>query len=251
MTNDPASGSPGSLKTWPHGAAKTQPASAERELELRSYLRDYTALIAATPYPSLLLDRAWNVLAANSAYEDLFREVRDVREPAALRESPAAAMPGENLLRFVLFHPDAGAVLREHETGWCLPLLAQFSAALDAYGQDATLRGIREDIARDPLMNAAYQQGLPRWMHSMGPAALDHDGAVRGVRHPDPEWGRTTCRVVTDSPGALRERGLTRLTLILHAPGRRGEEAGRPEAAAPPHPTVQTPPRLRVVRPGA
>ncbi|MDI3387341.1 hypothetical protein QIS99_14185 [Streptomyces sp. B-S-A8] len=240
MANDPASGSPGPLKSWPHGAVPAQPSSAERELGLRSYLRDYTALIAATPHPSLLFDQAWNVLAASPAYESLFRDVREV----------PGAMPGENLLRFVLFHPDAGTVLCEHETRWCLPLLAQFSAALDAYGQDATLRGIREDIARDPLMNAAYQQGLPRWMHSVGPAALDHDGAVRPLRHPDPAWGSTTCRIVTDTPGTLRERGLTRLTLILHprsdVPGRR-----RAATAAPPGASAAqgSSPRLRVVRP--
>ncbi|MDQ8701639.1 hypothetical protein RCO28_03915 [Streptomyces sp. LHD-70] len=238
MANDPASGSSGSLKAWPHGTGKAQPTSAERELELRAYLRDYTALIAATPHPSLLVDHAWNVLAANPAYESLFREVREV----------AAAMPGENLLRFVLFHPDAGRVLREHETGWCLPLLAQFSAALDAYGQDATLRDIREEIARDPLMNAAYQQGLPRWMHSVGPAALDHDGAVRSLRHPDPAWGTTTCRIVTDTPGTLRERGLTRLTLILHA---RSDAADRLREETTARPTASTPPLLRVVPPRA
>ncbi|MFM9367252.1 hypothetical protein [Streptomyces sp. Da 82-17] len=247
MTNDPASGPTGSLKPWPHGPGHAQPASAERELELRAYLRDYTALIAATPSPSVLFDRAWNVLAANSAYEELF---------AGVREAPGA-MPGENVLRFVLFHPDAGTVLREHETRWCLPLLAQLSAALDAYGQDATLRGIREDIARDPLMNAAYQQGLPRWMHSVGPAALDHDGAVRPLRHPDPAWGATTCRVVTDTPATLRERGLTRLTLILHprsaTPGGREATERRDSAATAPRTTEAdaraTPPRLRVVRP--
>ncbi|NBE53748.1 MmyB family transcriptional regulator [Streptomyces boluensis] len=247
MTNDPAAGLPGTRKPWTRDATGPRSASAERELELRAYLRDYTAVIAGTPHPSLLLDHAWNVLAANAAYEDLFRDVRECPE----------AMPGQNFLRFALFHPDACTVLREHETSWCLPLLAQFSAALDAYERDATLRVIREDIARDPLMNAAYQQGLPLWMDRTGRAALDHDGAVRPVRHPDPAWGSTTCRVLTETPSTLRERGLTRLTLVLHP--RAGTTAERAEAAPADRPVDRladrrerpaAPPRLRVVPTG-
>lgn len=246
MTNDPAAGLPGSRKTWTRGAVGPQPASAGREFELRAYLRDYAAMISGTPHPSLLLDHAWNVLAVNTAYENLFRTVRACPE----------ASPDRNFLRFVLFHPDADRVLRERETSWCLPLLAQFSVALDTHGQDATLRVIREEIACDPLMNAAYQQGLPLWMHSVGPAALDHDGAVRPVQHPDPAWGATTCRVVTETPSTLRERGLSRLTLVLHpratTPPRGTETVAtdRPTDLATGPGTPGAPPRLRVVSGG-
>lgn len=241
MTNDPASGLPGSRrKTWTRDSTCLQSACAEREFELRAYLRDYTVMISGMPHPSLLLDHAWNVLAANTAYGDLFRTVGTCPE----------AMPDRNFLRFVLFHPDADTVLRERETSWCLPLLAQFSAALDAYGQDATLRVIREDIARDPLLNAAYQQGLPLWMHRAGPAALDHDGAVRPVRHPDPAWGSTTCRVVTETPRTLRERGLTRVTLVLHPRATTPPRAESVGTEADVHADARrpaSPPRLSVV----
>ncbi|MFC7306528.1 hypothetical protein ACFQVC_20160 [Streptomyces monticola] len=244
MTNDPAAGLPGPAQTRPGNALSSQPASPEREFEKRSYLRDYAAMMDATPHPSLLIDHSWNVTAANRGYETLFREAGP----------HPTAMPGQNFLRFVLFHPDAADVLREHETSWCLPLLAQFSAALETHAQDATLQDIRRHIADDALMNAAYQQGLPRWMRLVGARALDHDGAVRPLHHPDPPWGRTTCRVVTETPSTLQSLGLTRMTLVLHAqstapsvPQQREAPSARPHGTTGRRPAA---PHLRVVPAG-
>lgn len=113
-------------------------------------------------------------------------------------------MPGDNFLRFVLFHPDAATVLGEHESSWCLPMLAHFAAAVERHGQDRGLQSIRRDIAQDPIMEAAYRQGLPHWIRAVGPDAVEHDGAVRPLVHPDPRWGRTDCRIVGETPRPFR-----------------------------------------------
>src|SRR5205823_5361370 len=99
---------------------------------------------------------------------------------------------GDNFLRFVLFHPDAGSVLGEHESSWCLPMLAHFAAAVERYGHDHGLQAIRRDIAQDPIMEAAYRQGLPHWIRVMGERATAHDGVqvadgARSAGHQD-EW---------------------------------------------------------------
>ncbi len=130
----------------------------------------------------------------NSAYRALFREVGP----------HPSAMPGDNFLRFVLFHPDASTVLGEHESRWCLPMLAQFAAALERHGHDHALQAIRRDIAQDPLMEAAYRQGLPHWIRAVGADAVEHDGAVRPLVHPDPRRGATECRVVVETPPPSR-----------------------------------------------
>jgi hypothetical protein len=141
-------------------------------------------------------------------------------------------MPGDNFLRFVLFHPDASTVLGEHESSWCLPVLAHFAAAVERHGHDHGLQAIRRDIAQDPIMEAAYRQGLPHWIRPVGEeAAVEHDGAVRPLLHPDPRWGATDCRVVGETPKTLENMGYSRLTLVLRearrTPPARVRRAGR------------------------
>ncbi|MEU1278168.1 transcriptional regulator [Streptomyces sp. NPDC005805] len=189
----------------------------------RAYLRDYAALMDAVPLPSVLFDRRWDVLHANPAYDHLFRGVGP----------HPSAMPQQNFLRFVLFHPDAPVVLAEHETSWCLPLMAQLAAALEAEGQeegDERLMAVRDDIALDPIMDAAYRCGLPLWVSAVGADGIHHDGAVRPVYHPDPRWGRTDCRIVDETPARLQGSGCTRITFVLRenrsaAPGVRHGKA--------------------------
>ncbi|WP_327356890.1 MmyB family transcriptional regulator [Streptomyces sp. NBC_01304] len=199
-------------------AATGGPCGPAADPAAQAYLRDYATMLYALPFPSLVIDHRWDVLIANSAYDSLFQGVRP----------HPTAMPRHNFLRFVLFHPDAASVLAEHETSWCLPLLAQFSSAVDTHGQDRCLQAIRRDIAADPLMNAAYQQGLPHWIEAVGAHALDHDGAVRPLHHPDHEHGRTTCRIITETPSALAELGLTRLTLVVRDTGAPAPRRGTP-----------------------
>jgi hypothetical protein len=190
--------------------------------EAQAYLQDYTALLEAVPFPSFVVDHCWDVVSANSAFRTLFRGVG----------AHPTAMPDGNFLRFVLFHPDASTVLGEHESSWCLPMLAHFAAAVERHGQDHGLQAIRRDIAQDPLMEAAYRQGLPHWIRAVGEQAVEHDGAVRPLHHPDPRWGATDCRIVVETPRSLEECGYTRLTLVLRETRRTPPRGRRNRRAA-------------------
>ncbi len=163
------------------------------------------------------------MVLTNGAFRTLFRGVGP----------HPTAMPADNFLRFVLFHPDASAVLGEHESSWCLPMLAHFAATLERHGRDPVLQAVRRDIAQDPIMEAAYRQGLPHWIRAVGAEAVEHDGAVRPLHHPDPRWGTTECRIVVETPKSLAELGFTRWTLVLREPRR--------TPSAPPAPAARRP----------
>ncbi|WP_405677602.1 helix-turn-helix transcriptional regulator [Streptomyces sp. NBC_00868] len=201
----------------------------------RDYLCDYAALMESVPYPSFLVDHRWDVALTNSAFDQLFQSVRP--HPTAL--------PDDNFLRFVLFHPDAAAVLEDHEPAWCVPLLAQFATALAAAPEDEGLRSIRQEVARDPFMEAAYRYGVPHWLSMRGAEAAEQDGAVRTVRHPDPRRGLVRCRMVAETSRMLDAMGLTRITLILSAP--QGAPAGPVPGTGPGR--QQGAARLRAVPP--
>jgi hypothetical protein len=180
-----------------------------KDPQSQAYLRDYAGMMDAVPLPSVLFDRRWDVTHVNPAFQALFRGVG--HHPTA--------MPDQNFLRFVLFHPDAGEVLGDRETSWCLPLLAQLESALECYEGDGVLQAIRDDIAGDPIMDAAYRCGLPHWMRATGAAAVHHDGAVRPLHHPDPRWGHVECRIIDETPATLQDWGYTRMTMVLRDPG--------------------------------
>ncbi|MEV8531899.1 helix-turn-helix domain-containing protein [Streptomyces sp. NPDC051211] len=201
----------------------------------RDYLRDYAALMEAVPYPSFLVDHRWDVALTNSAFDQLFQSVRP--HPTAL--------PDDNFLRFVLFHPDAAAVLEDHEPAWCVPLLAQFATALAADPEDEGLRSIRQEVARDPFMEAAYRYGVPHWLSTYGAEAAERDGAVLAVRHPDPRLGLVRCRIVSENGRMLDAMGLTRITLVLSTPQGLPAGPGPGSSGAP----RQAAPRLRAVPP--
>ncbi|MFD0318431.1 MmyB family transcriptional regulator [Streptomyces flavalbus] len=192
------------------GGQRSAPRPVPENPVAEAYLRDYVAFLEAVPFPSLVVDHRWDVVLTNGAFRTLF---------AAVGPHPTA-MPDDNFLRFVLFHPDAGAVLGEHEARWCLPMLADFAAAVERHGHDVQLQSIRRDIAQDPIMDAAYRQGLPHWIRAVGAAGVEHDGAVRPLLHPDPRWGATDCRIVCETPRALEEMGYSRLTMVLREPRR-------------------------------
>ncbi|MDF3302093.1 MmyB family transcriptional regulator [Streptomyces tropicalis] len=187
--------------------------------EVQAYLRDCATLLEAVSFPSFVVDHRWDVLLSNSAFASLFQRVGP----------HPTAMPNANFLRFVLFHPDAAGVLGEHESRWCLPMLAHFAAAVDRCGHDPQLQSVRREIAQDPIMEAAYRHGLPHWIRAVGEAALATDGAVRPLLHPDPRWGATECRIVEETPGVLRELGCTRFTLVLRDPRRPAPAARGPQ----------------------
>ncbi|CAL9650738.1 MmyB family transcriptional regulator [Streptomyces sp. enrichment culture] len=210
------------------GGQRPAPRPAPASPDAQAYLQDYGTLLEAVPFPSLVVDHRWDVVLANGAFRTLFQGVGP----------HPTAMPDDNFLRFVLFHPDASTVLGEHESSWCLPMLAHFAAALERYGPDSGLQAVRRDIAQDPLMEAAYRQGLPHWIRAVGARAVEHDGAVRPLHHPDPRRGSTECRVVVETPRALEELGYTRLTLVLREP---------PRAPHRPPRARRSPSHLRVV----
>ncbi|MFJ4466251.1 hypothetical protein ACIP2X_01895 [Streptomyces sp. NPDC089424] len=192
------------------GGQRSALRSVPEDSEAQSYLEDYAAFMEAVPFPSVVVDRRWDVVLANSAFAALFGGVAP----------HPTAMPGDNFLRFVLFHPDAAGVLGDHESRWCLPMLAHFADAVERHGHDHGLQAIRREIAQDPLMEAAFRQGLPHWVRAVGEAAVEHDGAVRPLLHPDPRWGATDCRIVAETPRTLRDLGCTRLTMVLREPRR-------------------------------
>ncbi|MFB7108429.1 hypothetical protein [Streptomyces sp. NPDC056291] len=187
------------------GGQRPAPRAVPVRSEAQAYLRDYTTFLEAVPFPSLVVDHAWDVVLTNSAFTSLFRGVGP----------HPTAMPGDNFLRFVLFHPDAGTVLGEHESRWCLPMLAHFAATVERSGHDHGLQAILQDIAEDPIMEAAYRQGLPHWLRAVGETAVVSDGSVRPLVHPDPRWGATECRIIEETPATLQDLGYTRLTLVL------------------------------------
>ncbi|MFJ7153223.1 hypothetical protein ACIQVT_34335 [Streptomyces sp. NPDC100445] len=203
------------------GGQRPAPRPVPDTCETQAYLQDYATLLEQLSCPSLVVDRHWNVVMTNNAFETLFRGVRP----------HPTAMPGDNFLRFVLFHPDAGEVLGEHEPGWCLPMLAQFRAALETYGHDHELQAVRREIAQDPIMEAAYRQGLPHWIRAVGEAGSRLDGAVRLLLHPDPRRGHTECRIVEEAPEQLRELGYRRLSMVLRDPRRPPAPVRRPRRA--------------------
>ncbi|MFI1168947.1 hypothetical protein ACH4UM_36650 [Streptomyces sp. NPDC020801] len=187
------------------GGQRPAPPPVPVSPEAQAYLQDYATLLQAVSFPSLVVDHRWDVVLTNSAFTALFGGVGP----------HPTAMPDDNFLRFVLFHPEAGTVLGEHESRWCLPMLAHFAATVERCGHDHGLQAIRRDIAQDPIMEAAYRHGLPHWISAVGESAAESDGAVRPLLHPDPRWGATDCRIVEETPATLRELGYTRLTLVL------------------------------------
>ncbi|MFE9776107.1 hypothetical protein ACFYOV_31510 [Streptomyces sp. NPDC005931] len=204
------------------GGQRPAPRPAPASPEAQAYLEDYTAFLESVPFPSLVIDHRWDVLLTNSAFRTLFREAGP----------HPTAMPADNFLRFVLFHPDAATVLGDHEASWCLPMLAHFAKTVERYGHDHGLQAIRRDIAQDPIMEAAYRHGLPHWLRVVGEEAAEHDGAVRPLLHPDPRWGATDCRIVVEAPRTLEDMGCTRVTLVLRETQRAPSGARRSRRTA-------------------
>ncbi|MEG8278977.1 MmyB family transcriptional regulator [Streptomyces sp. AHA2] len=204
------------------GGRRPAPRPVAETPEIQAYLEDYAGLLETVASPSLVVDHRWDVVLANGAFRSLF---------SAVGPHPTA-MPGDNFLRFVLFHPDAPAVLGDHESSWCLPMLAHFARTVDAYGPDHGLQAVRRDIAQDPIMEAAYRHGLPHWIRSVGEDAVEQDGAVRPLLHPDPRRGAVECRIVAETSRTLEELGCTRLTFVLRDARRTSSRDRRPRRTA-------------------
>ncbi|MFI7322770.1 helix-turn-helix domain-containing protein [Streptomyces venezuelae] len=172
-----------------------------------AFLDDYSAMLDALALPTFVVDQRWDIKMANSAYRDLFRDVRP--HPTA-----KGAEPSGNFLRFGLFHPDAPAVFTDHPK-WRLATLAQLASSLEAHAEDSGLRSIHHDVHRHPVLHDVYRHDMPNWVLAGGSDLLHHDSEVRQLRHPDPHVGLQGCRLVEETPRSLQALGLTRVTMML------------------------------------
>ncbi|MFI0813584.1 MmyB family transcriptional regulator [Streptomyces echinatus] len=169
-----------------------------------AFLGDYNVMMEALSLPSFVIDQRWDVKMANKAYRHLFRKVR----------AHPTAMPSTNFLRFGLFHPDAPMVLVDH-LKWQLAMLAQLASSLERHDDDTGLQAIRRDVYLHPVLRDAYLTDMPNWVLGSGADLVHQEGAVRELRHPDPQVGLHGCRLVEETPRSLKALGLTRLTLVL------------------------------------
>ncbi|GAA4941107.1 hypothetical protein GCM10023238_03570 [Streptomyces heliomycini] len=93
-------------------------------------------------------------------------------------------------------------VLGDHESSWCLPMLAHFAETVERYGHDHGLQAIRRDIAQDPLMEAAYRHGLAALAAGRRRAGRRTRRRRTAAAPPDPRWGATDCRIVAETTPA-------------------------------------------------
>ena len=94
-------------------------------------------LEAHEPFPALVVDRGWNLLAANSALAALTRDV-----------APHLLEPPANTLRIAL-HPDGMAPRIENLPEWRAQLLEDLSRSLAATG-DRQLQQLYDELAELP-----------------------------------------------------------------------------------------------------
>ncbi|MEW2493887.1 helix-turn-helix domain-containing protein [Streptomyces nodosus] len=155
--------------------------------------------------PACLTDGAWNVVAANDAYHQLF----DAVSPHPLNH------PAVNTLRWTLFHPDAPHMLGAWREAWMLPNLCQFALALQNNQSDPQLRGIREEIAGRPELEKAYLHTVPGLLAQPSEYPDDEDGVVREILAGP--GGFTPVLLTTAIPSHARDHGFRAVTLSLEA----------------------------------
>ena len=153
-------------------AAGHAPAFPERSLEDSELqpVRDALDVILRShePYPAVAVDRAWNLVAANTPMSAL---------AAAVEIAPALLEPPVNVMRVGL-HPRGLAPLMVNLGDWHAHWLARLEHQLAATG-DAELAALIEEIARYPVP-------APERDPASGPATGEMLGPVR-VHGPDGE----------------------------------------------------------------
>src|SRR5262245_32557880 len=133
-------------------AAGFAPVFSERSLDesdmapVRNALEQF--LVAHEPYPALIVDRHWNVLAANRGVAYVNRDVAP-----ELREPPA------NALRIAL-HPDGLASRISNLANWSGYLLARLRREIAATG-DRELEVLYEELAAYPGTTTEYDPARP------------------------------------------------------------------------------------------
>src|SRR5262245_57478533 len=128
-------------------AAGFAPVFGERSLDEREMTPIRTALqrflSAHEPYPALVVDRRWNVVAANRGVAYVNRDVA-----AELRVPPA------NALRIAL-HPEGLAPRISNLAAWSGYLLARLAREIEAT-RDPELEALYEELVAYPGVTAEY-----------------------------------------------------------------------------------------------
>ena len=133
-------------------AAGFAPVFGERSLDesemapIREALERF--LVAHEPYPALVVDRQWNVLAANRGVAYVNRDVAP-----ELREPPA------NALRIAL-HPDGLASRITNLANWSAYLLTRLRREIEATG-DRQLASLYEELVTYPGTTTEFDPSGP------------------------------------------------------------------------------------------
>ncbi|MEV8320871.1 helix-turn-helix domain-containing protein [Streptomyces sp. NPDC059900] len=117
------------------------------------------AVEAIKGQPCYVNDVAWNVLAYNDDFLDMFPRPRGA-EPA---------LPERNLIRYMLLRED----VREHhmvnwETQWAIPLTAQLRTAVAAHPENADLQQLDQEVDADPVVRPLYRDRHVAYVHPNG-----------------------------------------------------------------------------------
>lgn len=179
-------------------AAGFAPVFGERSLDdsemapVRMALEQF--LVAHEPYPALIVDRHWNVLAANRGIAYVNRDVAP-----ELREPPA------NALRIAL-HPDGLASRISNLPNWSGYLLARLRREIEATG-DRQLEALYEELVAYPGTTTEYDPA--------GPLSSDEVLFMQELRLDDRELA-FFCTLTTF--GTPRDLTLAELTIISFYP---------------------------------
>ncbi|WP_328373128.1 helix-turn-helix domain-containing protein (plasmid) [Streptomyces sp. NBC_00445] len=124
------------------------------------------AVIGVSGHPCYINDVAWNVLAGNDEFVQMFPQ--DPGKPGRLPES--------NLIRWMLLAEDA----REHhlvdwETHWAEPVAAQLRTAVAAHPDNKDLQQLDKEVNDDPVVGPIYRNHNTAYVHP--------DGDTRRMRH--------------------------------------------------------------------
>ncbi|MDQ2148464.1 helix-turn-helix transcriptional regulator [Alcaligenaceae bacterium C4P045] len=130
------------------------------------------ACVAAVDAPAYVLDRAWNILAFNGAFDRLF---------AGYTTRDAAP----NLLRYIFLAPEARALVVDWEQR-ARRVVAEFRADAGAHLDEPDVQMLAESLSRDSTVFAHW------WTRH---AVIEREGGLREFDHP--KSGRLRFQQVT------------------------------------------------------
>jgi transcriptional regulator with XRE-family HTH domain len=139
------------------GHAPAFPERSLEDVELRPVREALDQILAGhEPYPAVVVDRAWNFVAANSAMQDL---ISDVAIDSELLEPPV------NVLR-VGFHPRGLAPLIVNLGRWRAHFLRRLERQVAATG-DPDLAALLEELAGYPVPDGEPEPAPDAEAHEM------------------------------------------------------------------------------------